>query len=47
MTRSNSQGLNEYNPFYNESYDEPGRRFKVDDERYRLHGRMRLAEGRG
>ncbi len=28
----NSQNLNEFNPFYNSSYDEYGRRFRVDDK---------------
>ena len=33
----NSQNLNEFNPFYNSSYDEYGRRFRVDDKNtYRI-----------
>ena len=28
----NTQSLNEFNPFYNSSYDEYGRRFRVDDK---------------
>ena len=33
----NTQSLNEFNPFYNSSYDEYGRRFRVDDKHtYRI-----------
>lgn len=30
VEHSNSEGLNEYNPFYNENYDDFGSRFRVD-----------------
>jgi hypothetical protein len=32
VEQNNSDGLNEYNPFYNESVDGPGARFRVDDK---------------
>lgn len=32
VEHSNSENLNEYNPFYNENYDDFGKRFRVDDK---------------
>jgi hypothetical protein len=32
VEHDNSDHLNEYNPFYNESYDDFGKRFRVDDK---------------
>ncbi|MFT7622192.1 MAG: hypothetical protein ACI9WU_001360 [Myxococcota bacterium] len=32
VEHSNSLGLNEYNPFYNENYDDFGSRFRVDED---------------
>ncbi len=32
VEHSNDDGLNEYNPFYNETYDDFGSRFRVDED---------------
>lgn len=34
VTSPNGEGLNEYNPFFNQEYDEFGRRFRVDDKNH-------------